>query len=98
MLLNEDHAVYVAYLHNDVRELPEYASEAAMKFWAQQWHGLAQQGFNGQFRVELVHADGLRAPAGAARAYPVLDGGRLLNESIVVVREAETCKLLRVFG
>ena len=97
-LLSEDHATYVKYLHADAREIPEYASEAAMKFWAQQLRALTQQGFNGQFRVEMVNVDTPRAPSGAARAYPVLDGGRLLNESLVVVREAETCKILRVFG
>ena len=69
-----------------------------MKFWAQQLRALTQRGFNGQFRVEMVNFNTPRAPSGAARAYPVLDGGRVLDESLVVVGEDETCKILRVFG
>ena len=97
-LLREEHATYVKHLHADAREIPDYASEAAMKFWAQQLRALTQRGFNGQFRVEMVNFNTPRAPSGAARAYPVLDGGRVLDESLVVVGEDETCKILRVFG
>ena len=97
-LLREEHATYVKYLHSSTRRIREYGSEAAMKFWAQQFRTLAQQGFKGQFRLEMVNVDTPRAPSGAVRAYPVLDGGRVLDESLVVVREAETCKILRVFG
>ena len=97
-LLSEDHARYLSFLHSEMRAIPEYASEPAMKFWAQQLRGLTRQGFSGRFRIEMVNVDSPRAPAGAARAYPVLDGGRVLDESLLVVREAETCKILRVFG
>ena len=94
---DQDHATYVSYLDSSIREMPEYASEAARMFWAEEFRELDEDGFKGQFRFERVNFETTREPAGAFRAYPLMDDGEL-RESLLIRQEDGSCEILRIFG
>ena len=98
-LENENHARYVEYLDDAARASPFYASEQAMKFWARQMRGLADNGFAGEFRLIRINVAAPRAPVGAYRAYPVLADGRQLEDAIVIsVHDDTKCRILQLFS
>ena len=92
-----DHAEYVACLHPGARAIPEYGSPEAMAFWARQLDELADRGFAGDFAIEVVSDEGGRLPPGAVRAHPIVNG-QPIDESIVLVEEAGSWTILRLFS
>ena len=97
-LRDQHYDKYRQILHPAVAEFPEYGSQVAMRFWAQELSELTEQGFSGQFRFETIkEGDGL-LPPGAVRAYPVIDN-RPLEEAIVLIEdgEAKEWKIVRLF-
>ncbi|MDE0004867.1 MAG: PQQ-binding-like beta-propeller repeat protein, partial [Rhodospirillaceae bacterium] len=97
-LLDEDYAAYSRYLDAEAREMPAYGSEEAMRFWAHQVRQVKERGFEGKFRLARINVGSYRAPVGAYRAYPVLNDGRELEESVVVAHENGQCRILQVFS
>ena len=93
----EDYPTYVECLHTGSREIPEYGSEEAMAFWADEMSELRQMGFTGQFEIVVVTDEGPRFPPGSVRAHPILRG-QPSREAIVLVREAGDWKILRLFS
>jgi len=92
-----DYPGYLECLHPAAREIPEYGSEEAMDFWADEIGDLIRKGFSGQFRIEPVTGGGDRFPTGAIRAYPIVNG-RAIDEAIVLVEEAGHWMILRLFS
>ncbi len=96
-LRRHDYDAYLNYLHPSVHEIPEYASQEAMKFWAEELSALAGQGFAGQFRFEAVVGESDWLPSGTVRAYPLING-QPLDEALVLLRDGETWMILRIFS
>ena len=92
-----DHSGYLECLHPAARQIPEYASEEAMDFWADEIRDLVRKGFAGQFKIEIVTAGGDRFPPGSVRAYPIVNG-QPIGEAIVLVEEAGHWTILRLFS
>ena len=90
---------YRRVLHSAALEYPEYGSQVAMEFWAQELRELTDEGFRGRFSFERVIADSERLPPGAVRAHPIVNDQRL-EEAIVLIEEegkAGEWKILRLF-
>ena len=96
-LERSDYPAYVECLHTGAREIPEYGSEEALRFWANEIGDLRRMGFTGGFEIEVVENGGPRFPPGSVRAYPIVNG-EPIREAIVLVQEAGDWKILRLFS
>ena len=92
-----DYPAYLECLHTGTREVPEYGSEEAMRFWANEMGDLRQMGFAGRFEIAVVRDPGPRFPQGSVRAYPIVNG-QPIREAIVLIQEAGDWKILRLFS
>ena len=92
-----DYPAYVECLHTGTREIPEYGSEEAMDFWANEMGDLRRMGFTGRFEIAVVTEGGPRFPPGSVRAYPIVNG-QPIREAIVLFQEAGDWKILRLFS
>ena len=96
-LERDDYSAYRLCLHAGTREVPEYGSEEAMDFWADEMGDLRRMGYSGEFEISTVDAGGTRFPRGAVRAHPIVNG-QAIREAIVLVQEAGDWKILRIFS
>ena len=96
-LERQDYHAYVSYLHSSAREIPEYASRAAMAFWADEFRDLRDRGFSGQYHFESVASDSALLPWGTVRAHPLVND-QSLGEAIMLLREADQWTILAILG
>jgi len=96
-LANADHPAYLDCLHGGAQSVPEYGSPEAMTFWQAQIAQLEDQGFAGAFEIVSAPAEANRLPPGALLAYPIVDTGPI-DEAIVLIQEAGSWKILRLFS
>lgn len=96
-LEQRDYSEYLECLHPGAHQIPEYGSEEAMEFWANEIRDLVRKGFTGQFRIEVVTTAEDRFPLGSVRAYPIVNG-QPIREAIVLVKEAGHWTILRLFS
>lgn len=96
-LADGDYPTYAACLHSGTREIPEYGSREAMRFWAHEIERLREQGFEGLFEIEVATDVGPRFPVGTLLAHPIV-GGVPTRDAIVLIQEAGHWKILRLFS
>ncbi len=85
-----DRGDYVAYLDciaTGARSIPEYGSREALRSWTARVKDLGTRGFAGEFKLVPVTTPDERHPAGAVRAFPVLDKA-VAGSALVLVQEA----------
>ena len=96
-LADQDYPTYLDCLHSGTRDVPEYGSREAMRFWTQEMARLRDRGFAGRFALEAASASGPRFPAGTLLAHPIIDG-EPTRDAIVLIQEAGEWKILRLFS
>ena len=92
-----DYAAYLACLHPGAQQVPEYGSEEAMVFWADEMRNLTRKGFTGEFAFETVAVGSERFPLGSVRAFPIVDG-RAMSDAILLFQVAGQWTILRLFS
>ena len=102
---NQEYDDYVNHLHSSARQIPEYASQLAMKFWGDELLHLRDQGFSGEFRFKSAGGESDLLPPGTVLAHPCLvehslpcSEEHLLPEAIMLLQEADDWKILAIFS
>lgn len=98
-MANNSYEEYRKSLHPATREVDEYGSMEAMKFWTDEFRDLEKKGLDGVFQFEELLAASTTPPepAGPVKAYPVM-GGKRIDEYCLLMKAEGEWKIARMFS